>query len=79
MERAIRSENVPSNVKRVREQYRAVLRSGIVDSVEDLDVVLLAKEIGGSILSADQGIVNMAEQLSIEVFTAAEFIHPILI
>lgn len=73
-ERAIRSDRRDNNVRWLRERYREALRSGIVDSVEDLDVVLLAKEVKGAILSADQGIANMAEELGLEVFTAAEFL-----
>jgi predicted DNA-binding protein (UPF0278 family) len=38
-------------------------------------VVLLAKEIGGAILSADEGIAKMAEALGIEVISANYFIH----
>ncbi len=74
-EKAIRSENQPENVRWVRQQYREALRSGIVDSVEDLDVVLLAKEVAGAVLSADQGIARMAEELAIEVFSAREFLN----
>ena len=74
-EEAIRSEYTETNIKKVRQQYRSALRGGIVDSVEDLDVVLMAKEIGGGILSADNGIMSMAETLGIEVFTAKEFLY----
>jgi hypothetical protein len=73
-ERAIQSENLPENVRWVRQHYREALRTGIVDSVEDLEVVLLAKEVGGVILTADQGIANMAGELGIEVFMAEEFL-----
>jgi len=72
-EKAIHSENIPDNIRKVRQKYREAMRCGIVDSVEDLDVVLLAKEAEAAILSADQGIVNMAEELGLEVFTAADF------
>ena len=74
-EEAIHKEPTADNLRRLRQQYRDVLRSGMVDSVEDLDVVLLAKEIGGAILSADEGIAKMAEALGIEVISANYFIH----
>jgi hypothetical protein len=74
-EEAIRKEPTADNLRRLRQEYREALRSGMVDSVEDLDVVLLAKEIGGAILSADEGITNMAEALGIEVLSATYFIH----
>lgn len=46
-EEAIRSEHSADNIRWIRRRYRDVLRTGIVDSVEDLDVVLLAREVGG--------------------------------
>lgn len=73
-EKAIKSDDVPENIRWVRQHYREALRSGIVDSVEDLEVVLLAKEVEGVILTADQGIANMADSFGIEVFTAEEFL-----
>ena len=74
-EEAIHKEPTADNLRRLRQEYREALRSGMVDSVEDLDVVLLAKEIGGAVLSADEGIANMAEALGIEVLSATYFIH----
>lgn len=73
-EKAIQSENLPENIRWVRQHYREALRTGIIDSVEDLEVVFLAKEVGGVILTADQGISNMAGELGIEVFLAEEFL-----
>ena len=72
-EKAIKSENIPDNIRRIREHYRGALRTGIIDSVEDLDVVLMAKEVGGSIISADEGIAKMAESLGIETLSAEDF------
>lgn len=73
-EEAIHREPTADNIRRVRQQYREALRSGMIDSVEDLDVVLLAKEINGVILSADEGIADMAEKLGIEILSATYFI-----
>lgn len=73
-EQAARAENSAENIRRLREKYREVVRSGIVDSVEDLDVVLLAKEVGGAILSADEGIRNMAQVMGVETLTMRDFL-----
>lgn len=73
-EKAVKRDDIPENVRWVRGRYRTALRTGIVDSVEDLEVVLLAKEVDGVILTADQGIANMADSLGIEIFTTQEFI-----
>lgn len=72
-EEAIESSKTADNIRRIRNEYRSAMRSGIIDSVEDLDVVLLAKEIGGAVLSADEGISKMADSLGIEVFSAKDF------
>lgn len=72
-EEAIESSKTADNIRRIRNEYRGAMRSGIIDSVEDLDVVLLAKEISGAILSADEGIAKMADSLGIEVFSAKDF------
>ncbi len=73
-EQAARAENSAAIVRRLRERYREALRSGIVDSVEDLDVVLLAKEVKGAVLSADTGIRKLAETLGIEVLSMRDFL-----
>ncbi len=73
-EQAARAENSDETLRHLRKKYREVVRTGIVDSVEDLDVVLLAKEIGGTILTADEGIRNMAQVLGIQVLSVREFL-----
>jgi RNA ligase partner protein len=73
-EKAIQSKGDPESIRWLRAQYREALRTGMVDSVEDLDVILLAKEVRGIILSEDRGIWNMAEELGIEILTAQDFV-----
>ncbi len=73
-EEAIEISNTPESIRRIRNEYRGAMRSGIVDSVEDLDVILLARETGSAVLSADEGIFRMADSLGIEIFTSGEFI-----
>jgi len=72
-EQAIKAADLPENVQWVRQHYREALRSGIIDSVEDLEVVFMAREINGVILTSDKGIANLAGSLGIEVFSASEF------
>ncbi len=74
-EKAIQRDNLPENIRWVRQHYREALRSGIVDSTEDLEVVLLAKEVQAIVLTEDQGIADMAGELGLEVFQAKEFVH----
>lgn len=49
----------------LRKKYRAALREGIIDSKEDVDLILLAKEMDGILMTADSGIVKWADKLGI--------------
>ncbi len=52
-------------IKSIREEYRVALREGIVDSKQDIDLLILAKEIDSSLLTADQGLIKWAQKLGI--------------
>ncbi|NPA39082.1 MAG: RNA ligase partner protein [Thermodesulfobacteria bacterium] len=52
-------------IKFLRRRYREVLREGIVDSKEDLEIILLALELDAIVLSADRGVLNMADKLGL--------------
>jgi len=41
------------------------LREGIVDSKEDLELILLSLELDAIVLSADKGVLNMADKLGL--------------
>jgi predicted DNA-binding protein (UPF0278 family) len=46
-----------------RERYRNATRTGILDSLADVDLILLALEIDAYVVSADEGIVTWARKL----------------
>ncbi|MCD6490086.1 MAG: RNA ligase partner protein [Thermodesulfobacterium sp.] len=52
-------------LKFLRRRYREVLREGIVDSKEDLELILLSLELDAIVLSADKGVLNMADKLGL--------------
>ena len=58
-------ETEPEMIANLRKKYRAALREGIIDSKEDVDLILLAKEMDGILISADTGIVKWADKLGI--------------
>ncbi len=58
-------ETEPEMIATLRKKYRAALREGIIDSKEDVDLILLAKEMDGILMSADTGIVKWADKLGI--------------
>uniref|UniRef100_A0A7V4N3R1 RNA-free ribonuclease P n=1 Tax=Thermodesulfobacterium geofontis TaxID=1295609 RepID=A0A7V4N3R1_9BACT len=56
----------PEEVLRfLRKRYREVLREGIVDSKEDIELILLSLELDAIVLSADKGVLNMADKLGL--------------
>lgn len=67
------SHKKPEEVlKSLRRRYREVLREGIVDSKEDLEIILLALELDGVVLSADRGVLYMADSLGLRFWEPKE-------
>lgn len=53
-------------IQDLRRKYREALREGIIDSKEDVDILLLAKELEALLITADQGLIAWAEKLGIQ-------------
>ncbi len=53
-------------IQELRRKYREALREGIIDSREDVDLLLLAKELDALLITADQGLIKWAEKLGIQ-------------
>lgn len=69
-ERAVREaggREVNASIGRLRDRYRAALRSGLLDSREDVDLILLASELGAAVVSVDRGVVTWAEHLGLRL------------
>lgn len=60
-------------IKELRDKYRVAIRKGVVDSKEDLDVLLLAKELNASIVAKDEGIKEWAEKWGIRYINTDSF------
>ena len=54
-------------VSGLRESFRRMMREGMLDSKADVDLLLLAYEIKGTLVSADEGVLLWAENLGIEI------------
>ncbi len=57
----------------LRDNYKEALRKGIVDSREDLDLLLLGKELNAVIVSEDNGVLNWAEDFGLAHIRGREF------
>ena len=67
-ERAVRevvTDVEEETITNLRKKYRSALREGIIDSKEDVDLILLAKELDGILVTADVGIMTWADKLGI--------------
>ncbi|RTZ57989.1 MAG: RNA ligase partner protein [Gammaproteobacteria bacterium] len=60
-------------IRSLREKYREALRQGILDSKEDVEVLLLAYELDAILVSADEGIRNWAKKLGIKLISPDYF------
>lgn len=69
----ITEENVGKVINRLREKYREALRQGIIDSREDVDVLLLAYELDGTVVTADEGLRKWADKVGIKIIDPRNF------
>lgn len=69
----VEMEIIGKAIKDFRKKYRAALRKGTLDSAPDLDVLLLAKELGAGVVAADEGIRIWAERLGLRFLNAYSF------
>lgn len=66
-------EDVGRLINKLREKYREALRTGIIDSKEDLDVLLLAYELDGILVSGDEGLRDWADKVGIKLIDPKGF------
>ena len=62
-------------INKLRGRYREALRQGILDSKEDVDVLLLAYELDGVLVSADGGMRKWADKVGITILNPGHFRH----
>ncbi len=76
-EKAVRNVNNKGDEKEIiqvlRRNYREALREGIIDSKEDVDLMLLAKELDALLVTVDHGVIKWAEKLGIRWLLPTRF------
>ena len=60
-------------IQGMRKNYREALREGIIDSKEDVDLILLAKELDALLVTVDHGAIKWAEKLGIRWLLPSKF------
>jgi RNA ligase partner protein len=72
-EAAASSEDPGRLINRLRGRYREALRQGILDSKEDVDVLLLSFELEAALVCADEGLRKWADKVGIEIARPLNF------
>ena len=67
------SEDDRELIKGMRKNYRDALREGILDSKEDVDLILLAKELNALLVTVDHGAIKWAEKLGVRWLLPKKF------
>ncbi len=60
-------------VKSMRERYRQATRVGFLDSVADLDIIVLAQETNGFVVSSDEGLLKWGRLFGVKEMRAPVF------
>lgn len=71
--RGVTKTGEEETIKDLRRKYREALREGIIDSKEDVDLILLARELDALLVTADQGVIKWAEKLGIKWLLPSKF------
>jgi RNA ligase partner protein len=59
--------DIGNSITKLRQRYREAMRRGIIDSKEDADVLLLAYELDGTLVTADEGLKKWADKAGVSL------------
>ncbi|MFC4358125.1 RNA ligase partner protein [Halobium salinum] len=65
--------DVDEAISRLRDKYRKTLRQGVLDSREDFDLLILARELEAGVVTEDRGIINTAGDFGLRYMRGREF------
>jgi hypothetical protein len=60
-------------VSDLRDEYRSTLRRGVLDSREDFDLLILARELDAGVVTEDTGVVAWAEDFGLRYLRGRDF------
>ena len=60
-------------IKNFRDRYRNATRTGFLDSVADLDLIVLSKEVDGFLVTSDEGVLSWGRIFGIKEMPASVF------
>jgi RNA ligase partner protein len=57
----------------MRDKYRRALRKGVLDSREDFDLLVLARELEAGVVTEDRGIISWADEFGLRYVRGGQF------
>ncbi|NUB92778.1 RNA ligase partner protein [Haloterrigena sp. SYSU A558-1] len=57
----------------MRDKYRQALRQGVLDSREDFDLLILARELDAGVVTEDRGIISWADEFGLRYVRGGQF------
>lgn len=60
-------------IKNFRDRYRNATRTGFLDSVADLDLIVLSKEVDGFLVTSDEGVLSWGRVFGVKEMPASIF------
>lgn len=66
-------KKVGVQIKGFRDRYRQATRVGFLDSIADLDIIVLAKELDGIVVSTDEGLLKWSRLFGVKEMSPAVF------
>jgi hypothetical protein len=71
--RRARTDDTEQVISELRGEYRTALRRGILDSREDFDLLILARELDAGVVTEDTGIIDWAEDFGLRYLRGRDF------
>lgn len=72
-------ESVAETIHELREKYREATRKGVIDTRVDFDLVVLAHEINGELVTNDTGIMKLCMQIGVKYIEPPRFINKLFL
>ncbi|QLG61427.1 RNA ligase partner protein [Halorarum salinum] len=60
-------------LSQMRDKYRRALRQGVLDSREDFDLLVLARELDAGVVTEDRGIISWADEFGLRYVRGGQF------
>ncbi|SIR62303.1 RNA ligase partner protein [Natronorubrum thiooxidans] len=65
--------DVDAVISNLRDKYRSAMRTGVLDSREDFDLLILARELEAGVVTEDKGIIGWTEDFGLRYIRGREF------